>query len=154
MVSDRFESYLEKLVKKTEKHQIKWRPIKEYIDSLESPQLEIPQGGKMGIAQYVQFLTMEFSILNYEKSFFSKKDGYIIAVLDYKSISGKDDSVTNCLELVGGIYNSPVIRFPEYIEGGFARIQEAILEYWKFKEGDYNLEMSDNFELLRVFTED
>lgn len=149
MVSDRFESYLEKLVKKTENHQIKWRPIKEYIDSLGDLQCE-----ETGIVQYVQFLTMEFSELNYDKSFFAKKDGYVMAMLEYKSLSGKDDSVTNCLELVGGIYNSPVIHFPEYIEGGFERIQEAILEYWKFKEGDYSLEMSDNFEILSVFTED
>lgn len=150
MISDRYEAYLNNLVNKTNKGKIKWRPIEEYVYSFVYPQCE-----ESGIAQYIQVISCkEFCDLNYDKSFFVKKDGYTIAILDYKSISEKNGSISDCLEVVGGIYNSPVKHFPEYIEGGFAYIQEAILKYWEYKKGEYNLEMSDNFELLSVFTEE
>lgn len=150
MISERYETYLKKLVDKTNNNKIKWRPIKEYIYSFVYPQCE-----ESGIAQYIQTISCkEFCDLNYDKSFFVKKDGYTIAILDFKSISGKNGSKKDCLEVVGGIYNSSVKHFPEYIEGGFTHIQEAVLRYWERKNGDYNLEMSDNFELLSIFTEE
>lgn len=74
--------------------------------------------------------------------------------MDYKSISGKDGSISDCLEIVGGIYGSPVRHFPEYIEGCFVSIQEAILKYWEHKKSEYSLEISDSFELLNKFTEE
>ncbi len=150
MVSDRYERYLEQLISKTNKGNIKWRPIQEYIGSFVSPQCE-----ESGIAQYIQATNCkEWCDLNYDKSFFAKKDGYTIAILDFKSISGKDGSISDCLEIVGEIYNSSVKHFPEYIEGGFVRIQEAVLNYWEQKKGDYNLEISDDFEILSVFTKE
>lgn len=148
MVSDRYETLLNELVSQTNKDKIKWRPIQEYIDFYVYPQCEESE-----ITQYIQFInSREWHELNIDKSFFAERDGYTIAILDYKRISGKDGSVSDCLEIVGGIYNSPVKHFPEYIEGGFACIQEAVLRYWERKKGDYNLEISDNFELLNVFT--
>lgn len=148
MVSDRYETLLNELVSQTDKKNIKWRPIQEYIDFYVYPQCE-----ESGIAHYIQAINCkEWCDLNYDKSFFVKKDGYTIAILDFKSISGKDGSISDCLELVGGIYSSPVKHFPEYIEGGFVCIQEAILRYWEYKKCEYNLEISDNFEILNVFT--
>ncbi len=150
MVSDRYEVLLNKLIFQTDKGNIKWRPIQEYIDLYVYPHCQ-----ESGIAQYIQFLNCkEWNDLNIDKSFFAKKDGYTIAILDYKSISGKDGSISDCLEIVGGIYGSPVRHFPEYIEGGFVSIQEAILKYWEWKKNDYNLDISDNLEILRVFTKE
>lgn len=150
MVSDRIETLLNDLICKTKNNKIKWRPIKEYIDTFISPKCE-----ESYFAQYINaFYCLNQFQLHLDKSFFAKKDGYIIALLDIDQKSSKDGSINNCVELVGAIYNSPVKRFPEYIDGGFKKIQKSIIEYWESKEGDYNLEISDNFEILSVFTEE
>lgn len=144
MVSDRYESYLNMLLIATEKQRIKWRPIEEYIKTYTTGEL----------AQYIQIASsMEFGKMYYDRSFFAKKDGYVIALLNYEQESAKDGFVSECLELVGVINNSSVKHFPEYILGGFARIHDAVLRYWESKDMDYSLETSDRFELLDAFIE-
>lgn len=119
----------------------------EYIGTHVSPKCE-----ESGLAEHIQIIyCTEWFDLYMDKSFFLQKDGYTIALLNYKAESAKDGSISEHIELVGGIYNSPLKRFPEYIDGGFLRIQNAVLEYWESKKGDYNLEISDNFELLGTF---
>lgn len=150
MISDRFELSLYGLLDHTKKHKIKWRPIYEYIRTDVQP-YSSPEYVYASIRDYIRNIRGMCSELYENKSFFVQKDGYVLALLNYKESSFKDDSVHEVLELVGGIYSTPVIRIPEYINGGFVALQKAILQYWKFKENDYNLEYSDSFELLDAF---
>lgn len=152
MISDRYEMRLQALLEQTERHNIKWRPITEYIRTYIEAYSACPELISSGISQYIQAVCTEWFELFLDKSFFVQKDGYILALLNYKETSGKDGSIHEILELVGGIYNSPVIRIPEYIVGGFVNLQKAVMKYWDFKEGDYNIEYSDSFELLEIIS--
>ena len=148
MISDRYETRLMALLSQTKKLWIKWRPIREYINTYIKTNLV-----DTGLSQHIQALCTEWYELYLDKSFFVKKDGYTLALLNYKAISAKDGSVHEVLELVGGIYDSPVIRIPEYMDGGFLNLQNAIIQYWEFKKMDYNIEYSDSFELLESFVD-
>lgn len=148
MISDRYENYLKRLLFQTESSKIHWRPIKEFLDTCSQFQRE-----NGGFAQYVSEISYEWCELFLDKSFFVQKNGYSLALLHYKEISGKDGSEREHLELIGGIHNCPVKHFPEYIEGGFPRIQEAIINYWERKILSYSEDVSDSFEILNVFTE-
>lgn len=88
-----------------------------------------------------------------DKSFFVQKDGYALAMLNYKTTDA-DGKAYDVLELAGGIYCNPVMIIPEYIEGGFAKIQNAIIQYWRSIVDDYKLDISDSFEVLSTFTEE
>lgn len=150
MVSERYERLLNELLAQTECFHIKWRPIQEYINTRVYPKCE-----NSALAEHIQVLyCVEGFKLYLDKSFFVQKDGYIIALLNYKAESAKDGSISENLDLVGEIYGLPMKRFPEYIEGGFIVIQNAILKYWEHKKNDYSIETSDSFELLRTFTEE
>ena len=131
---------------------IKWRPIDEYIRSY-ADQNFIANYVYASIRDYIRNIYNGCQEMYTDKSFFVKKDGYVLAMLNYK-MADKDGKAHDILELVGGIYDNPVKTIPEYIEGGFAKIQNAIIQYWQFKEGDYKLDISDGFELLSAFTEE
>lgn len=150
MVSDKYTNYLNCLVDLTNKRKIKWRPIQEFIDTalfFESEQSEL--------AQYVRCIEIpRENTLCKDKSFFIQKDNYTLVLLSYTTKQGKTPSKIERVELIGCLNRTSITFFPEYIDGGFAQIQNAILDYWKFKESDYNLEVSDSFEILSVFTEE
>lgn len=152
MVSERYEEYLKKLLKKTEQKKIKWRPISDFM------QIDLGLDAYPGhlyanIQDYIRNVNNNCLEMYLDKSFFVKKDGYVLAMLNYKDVD-RHGSVHDVLELVSGIYNTTVKQIPEYIDGGFSLIQNAILQYWQSKEGDYNLDISDSFETLSVFTEE
>lgn len=150
MVSDRYENAYEALIQKTNERKIKWRPIIEYIDDYVHPSCF-----DSGLAQYVQALyCMEWFELHLDESFYCYKDGKYIALLCYKRESAKDGTIDEIIELVGSIHDkTPIISFPEYIDGGFEMIKKAIIKYWESKKLDYNLDLSDRFELLETFTQ-
>lgn len=150
MIFDKYALRLYGLLEQTQKHKIKWRPIYEYIqtDVMLHPSVGYVQANIRDYIRNVQGFCFE---LYGDRSFFVQKDGYVLALLNYKEKSFIDNTVHDVLELVGGIYSAPVIRIPEYIDGGFVALQKEIIKYWKFKEGDYSLECSDSFELLETF---
>ena len=151
MVSDRFEVYYERLITNTQQLKIKWRPIKDYIDDN-----VVPTCNESALAQHVQAIyCMEWFDLYLDKSFFTQKDNNILALLNYKAESASDGTVREILELVGCLKSqAPLKFFPEYLSGGFMRIQNAVLEYWNTKVADYNIGISDSFEILSAFTEE
>lgn len=151
MVYERFELYYRKLIAKTEACKVKWRPIMDYIDDHVSLKCD-----DSGLAQHLQTIYFtEWFDLFIDKSFFAQKGNYILALLNYKSESAKDGTVNEVLQLVGCLKEkAPIKFFPEYLPGGFAELQKAIINYWKRKEMDYCLEISDSLEILGAFTEE
>lgn len=151
MISDRYEQRLFILLDQTKKFNIKWRPISEYIRTHIEPYYS--NVNSSGLAQHIQEITDKFHELYYNKSFFVQNNGYILALLNYKIIPEEGGNTHEILELVGEINQSSLIRIPEYIKGGFINLQREVIKYWDFKEGDYNIDYSDSFELLEVVSD-
>lgn len=152
MISDRYENYLKRLLTKTNSRKIKWRPIYEYIET-DLGLNAYPDRVYSSIQDYIRNVNSSCLELYLDKSFFVQKNGYVLALLNYRE-TDHNENVHDVLELVGGIYNTPIKQIPEYIDGGFSLIQDAIIQYWQSKEGDYNLDISDSFEILSAFTEE
>lgn len=144
--------YLNKLLKRTEEGKIKWRPICEYIQYYFGPDY-IPHYVNATIRDYIRVMYNGSQEMYMDKSFFVIKDGYVLAMLNYK-LDDKYGEPEEILELVGGIYNNPAKAIPEYIEGGFAKIQNAIIKYWQSKGNNNKLDISDRLEILGTFTEE
>ncbi len=147
MISDRIESYLNRINTKTKNHKLMWRPILEYLNYYND---------NTNLTTNISLIKdAVYSELHEDKSFFIRNDDTYLVLIDYEHASGRDDSepkVSVC-ELWGIFHkNADVYKIPPYIEGGIKELQKSIIEYWEFKKGDYAFASSELFEFLEKFS--
>jgi len=145
MISDRIESYLNKINENTKHGKLKWRPITEYLnyyddnDDLTTSILLIKDA--------------MYSKLHENTSFFLKDGDAYLVLIDKEFDSMIDGSRKRTRELWGVFHkNASVYHIPAYLKDGIETLQRSIIEYWEFKKGDYSVEASDLFDFLDKFS--
>lgn len=146
-IVDRYKAHYESLKRKTRFQKINWRPIDEYIDSI-----SFSPCSNNSVAQYVlEIIKTKCIEIHFNKSFYTQRDGYVLILLNYKQTSEKDKTSSERIELIGGVFNSPIRHFPEYLDDGFGSLQEDILKYREEREL-FGQDISDDYDILGKFT--
>lgn len=144
MISDHIEDKLKKLIEKTKKNSLYWKPISDYIDFLDYNEALTERVVMLRVNEFIDFYE--------EKSFFVKINDSILALLTYRATSAYDGTVTDECELIGAICgNSKIIKIPPYIDGGMETLLNSILKYQQFKSDSNYVEP---IELLDIFLQE
>lgn len=145
MISDQIDDKLQGICGATQRHELKWRPIDEYLKYYDD-NLDLSE-------RLLMLKKNEFTVLHSESSFFVRKNNSYLIVLSYCEENPMDGTTNEICELLATIYpSSPLIKIPPYMDGGIERIRDVIQTYWDLKEGNYSLEVSDMFDLLDNFS--
>ncbi len=142
MIYERVGAKLDKLVEKTNKFNVRWRPLEEYIKYYSD---------NKDLNEYISLmLSNKDRKLDLEKSYIATKGFSYFVVLSY---CGEADPE---IELIGVIHkNANIIKIPQYfIKYTINDLMKSIENYTEYKKGDYSWETTDLFEFLETFTSD
>lgn len=135
MISDRIESYLRRINENTKNRKLNWRPISEYSKYYND---------SIYLNEYI--IKAHKDELTEIESFFVKKEEAYLVLLSYHS------KYSDKVELLGVFHkNAGVCEIPQYLTNSIFELRKNIIEYWKSKEAEYCVNVSDLFQFLDKF---